>query len=159
MLALNSLRWSELRDAYGAATGIPHYLEATLTDRRPGHVSGSAWFDLWSALCHQDDISEASYAALPHLIDRALSGSLKSRVEPLLLAAAIESVRLSGRGPAMPDDLGVAYAAALAAGLRIAEASLPEAWDEISRRVFAGSRAAFSGDLSGANAELDPDDE
>ena len=159
MLALSSPRWSELHDVYGAATAIPRYLEASVTDSRAGHVSGSAWFALWSALCHQDDIAEAGYAALPHLIARAASLPSRERVEPLHLAAAIASVRLDGRGPEIPDDLAAAYSEALVAGRRLAEASVPEAWDEKSRRVFAGSAAAFSGDLEGALAELDPEDE
>jgi hypothetical protein len=159
MLGLGSPRWSELHDVYGAAIAIPRYLEATTTDTRPGHVEGSAWFALWSALCHQDDIAEASYAALPHLIARAATLPSRDRVEPLHLAAAIESVRLDGRGPEMPDDLAAAFSEALVAGRRLAEASVPEAWDATSRRVFAGSVAAFSGDLAGALAELDPEDE
>jgi hypothetical protein len=159
MLGLGSPRWSELHDVYGAATAIPRHLEATATDTRAGHVAGSAWFALWSALCHQDDIAEASYAALPHLIARAAMLPSRDRVEPLHLAAAIESVRLDGRGPEIPDDLAAAYVDALAVGRRVAEASVVEAWNATSRRVFMGSVAAFSGNLEGALAELDPEEE
>ena len=45
----------------------------------------------------------------------------------------------------------------LAAGRRLAALSLPEAWDQISRRIVALSVAAFSGDREGSLAELVPE--
>ena len=65
MTEIPANRWSQLTHAYGAAVDIPTLLERARFDLRPGSDSQSAWFELWSALCHQGDADTASYAAAP----------------------------------------------------------------------------------------------
>src|SRR6266568_7443951 len=157
ILPLSSFRWAELAHAYGDATDIPELLERAPGETRSASQPKSAWFDLWSALCHQGDTYTASYAAAPHLVAMARAWPLRRQYEPLLLVASIEQARLEGRGPAVPPDLGAAYRAAVAEARRVAEAALPQAWDEDSRTAFAGSLAALSGDAAGARAIFDTD--
>src|SRR5262245_16690798 len=129
MLALNDPRWKSLSHAYGAATDIPGFLTKATQDFRPGHKPGSAWFDLWSALCHQGDIYTASYAAFPHLVALAPGHLERKRYDPLFLAGCIELTHLEGRGPDLPTDLAGPYAEAVATGRVLAEAHLNSAWD------------------------------
>jgi hypothetical protein len=163
MLPLASPRWAELRHAYGDASDIPELLERAPAETRSGGQPGSVWFDLWSALCHQYDTYTASYAATPHLVAMARAWSTRRQYEPVLLVASIEEARLEGRGPAVPPDLAAAYTDAVAEARQLAEIALPLAWDDDSRRAFAGSVAALSGDAAGAraifDADLDQDDE
>jgi hypothetical protein len=66
-LALDSRRWYELEHAYGKAADIPALLQQ-LADRPPSSGEGGPWFQLWSALAHQDDVYSASFAAVPHVV-------------------------------------------------------------------------------------------
>ncbi len=157
MLPLSSPRWVGLTHAYGDAADIPGLLERAPADTRPAGQPQSAWFDLWSALCHQGDTYTASYAAAPHLVAMARTWTPRRQYEPLLLVASIEQARLEGRGPVVPADLAASYTNAVAEARRLAEAALPQAWDDDSRTAFAGSLAALSGDAAGARAIFDAD--
>src|SRR4051812_40379348 len=66
MLALDSPRWGELTHAYGEASDIPALLRRLKTAPPPTDYRSEPWFTLWSALCHQNDVYIASYAAIPH---------------------------------------------------------------------------------------------
>lgn len=111
---VSDIEWSELHDAYGPATRVPQLLERARVDLRSGHHSRSAWFDLWSGLCHQGDIYTASYAALPALVDIAAdrAGS-PHQFDPLFLVACIELARLEGRGPTPPVGMERPYSDAV----------------------------------------------
>lgn len=113
MLPLNAKAWTNLRHAYGAASDLPRLLREAESDTRPGHHRDSAWFRLWSALCHQGDAYTASYAAAPHLVAMAPAKLAQKMVDPLYLVAMIELSRLEGRGPEVPETLSAEYAAAL----------------------------------------------
>lgn len=149
--------WNSLRHAYGAAGDVPALLARAAADSRPGHHHDSAWFALWSALCHQGDAYTASLAAVPHLIALAPAALARHSYEPLLLAAGIEQARLEGRAPPVPEDLAPAYAAAIAAGRKLAEGAVPEAWSDDARMALTGSLAVLRGDLAGARAIFDAD--
>ena len=157
MPELNSERWASLSHAYGRADDIPDLLVQADADFRAGYPDGP-WFDLFSALCHQGDTYDASYAALPHLVSFVQSHLEQRHLEPLHLSAAIELARLNGRGPAVPDDLAAPYLQAIQTGRLLAQLNVPTAWDVDSDRVLRGSLAVFSGDKAEAAALLDPDD-
>lgn len=157
MLSLSDPGWSDLRHAYGAAADLPALLARAATDPRPGHHRESAWFDLWSALCHQGDAYSASLAAVPHLIAMAPEALARHSYESLLLAASIEQARLEGRAPPIPADLAAVYGAAMEAGRELAERTLPQAWSDEARTALSGSVAVFRGDLTGAQAIFEPD--
>jgi hypothetical protein len=153
-LALDDPLWGELHHAYGLASDLPDLLRWAQDDSRPGYDDTSAWFRLWSALCHQDNIYTASYAAVPHLI--SISRDHKDWADPLLLAACIEVVRLEGGGPEMPASLSGAYEAAIIDARVLADQALQRASDDYWRRAFTGVLAAFTGDAAVARANIDP---
>jgi hypothetical protein len=145
MDTLQEIDWSRLTDAYGPAEGIPALLRRAETDTRPGHIAGSTWFDLWSALCHQGDIYTASYAAVPHLVNLASHPTYHTQYDPLYLAASIHVRGARGEPPSIPEDLVVAYRRALPRGLELAKAALQRPLDNDSRKAFQGCVAAFHG--------------
>jgi hypothetical protein len=157
VLSLSDTVWSELRHAYGAAGDVPGLLSRAATDPRPGHHPESAWFALWSALCHQGDAYSASLAAVPHLIATAPEALARHSYEPLLLAASIEQARLEGRAPTVPPGLASAYTAAIETGRELAERAAPEAWNSDAQVALSGSLAVFRGDLAGAQAIFEAD--
>lgn len=160
MVDVPTVNWAALQHAYGSAENIPVLLDKARSDTRGGHVPGSTWFELWSALCHQGDTHTASYAALPFLVRIAEGANYRSQYEPLLLAASIELSRLEGNGPELSSDLVVAYNAALKRGLMLATDALKNsALDRDSQRAFRGCVAVFHGQSSIAHNILDDEDE
>ena len=158
MLSLASPRWETLRHAYGAASDIPALLAGAAADTRSAADPGSAWFALWSALCHQGDAYSASLAAVPHLIVLAADRPVEAQFEPVVLAGSIEQARLEGRAPTLPEEFDEAYRAAMNQGAQLAAAALAYTTDPELRQGFAGSLAAFRGDLSSAQAIFDVDE-
>jgi hypothetical protein len=157
MLELDDPRWATLSHAYGHAADIPTLIARAGEDTRPGNQSGSTWFDLWSALCHQGDTYTASYAAVPHLVVLAPGHLKRKRYDPLLLTACIELARLEGHGPAIPPELASAYHASIVQAGSLAQTHLTTAWDADSQAAIAASAAALRGDVAGARAILDAD--
>lgn len=154
------VNWSALTHAYGTAENIPSLLARAETDGRAGHLSGSAWFDLWSALCHQDDSYTASYAAVPHLINLAELPLYRRQYDPLLLAASIELSRMEGLGQDIPADLVVPYRAAIKRGLELATEALgSEELDADSRQAYRGCVASFQGQSIAARNIFNDDGE
>jgi hypothetical protein len=154
MLELDDPHWKELRHAYGPASDLPSLLKAAARDLRPGHRSGTPWFELWSALCHQEDVFSASYAALPHLIALAPEHLRRRSWDAMFLASMIEICRAEGRGPGIPPLLAKAYTEAVSRGARIASEAIGQAWDEDAKRVLAASEAALGGDSARARRLL-----
>lgn len=110
MLALDDYRWSSLGHAYGKAANIPDLLRqlAGSSEPKAGH-SEEPWFSLWSALCHQGDVYDASYAALPHIVEIACRTTKPIDKSFFLLPAAIEIARCNGSGPVVPVFLEASY--------------------------------------------------
>lgn len=131
MLTLEDPCWSTIRHAYGPASNIPDLLRQLAASTEPtADYRIEPWFSLWSALCHQGDIFEASYAALPHIVDIACSA--KGRIDNSFfqLPAAIEVARSNGSGPLVPSGLEDSYARGLT---RLQEAVIlhrHESWDQ-----------------------------
>lgn len=78
--------WHELTHAYGSAEDIP-----ALFARLGGTEDDAVWNDLWSALCHQGDVYEASWMAMPVLRDIALGRAPGEPIQAVLMAGLIAS--------------------------------------------------------------------
>jgi hypothetical protein len=64
VLSLTDPGWRELQSTYGNGSRV-----AELLSRAASDVSFDRWYDdLFQELCHQYSVSEAAYAALPHLV-------------------------------------------------------------------------------------------
>ncbi len=118
MITLDDPRWSQLSHAYGNAVDLPDLLRQAglLAERRAGADSKESvvlWARLWSCLCHQESVFDASYAAVPHLIELALGKPRPADRNFRQLPVAIERARLAGAGPAIPEDLKAGYFAAI----------------------------------------------
>jgi hypothetical protein len=157
MSPISTTRWSELQHAYGAADDIPALLERARTDLRPAANSDSAWFQLWSALCHQGDAYTASYAAAPTLADIAKTRQGKAQYDALQLIALIELARLEGRAPAVPADLVQGYQDAKLEARGLIEALLATKLDDEWRVEFLAGQASLTGEAAKARTLLDAD--
>ena len=153
MRPLSDPAWAELRHAYGSAADLPALLQQAAVDARPGHSPHSAWFALWSALCHQGDAYTASLAAVPHLVAMIPASLKRQQYDAVLLVASIEQARLEGRAPPLATHEKAEYEAAIAEARRHAEAARP--WNGDAEQALAGSIAALRGDLAAARAIFD----
>ncbi|MGW7202155.1 hypothetical protein [Streptomyces sp. NPDC054837] len=81
---MTTINWAELTHAYGSAEDIPG-----LFAQLGGPDDGKVWNDLWSALCHQGSVYEASWAAMPVLADIARGRAPGEPLQAVLMAGLI----------------------------------------------------------------------
>jgi hypothetical protein len=158
VISLDSPEWAQFRHAYGAAANIPLLIKQLAgTPRRKGTPQEEPWFSLWSALCHQGDVYDASYAALPHFVRIANTAAGPIDFDFFLLPACIEVARSKGRGPKIPTALSEAYFGALQNLHECAFRHAADAWDIDMTRSVAAALAAAKGQYRLAEALIDLD--
>ena len=160
MIELDDPRWPKLSHAYGSAADIPELLRqvARATGPKTGYQS-EPWFSLWSSLCHQGDVYDASYAALPHLVDIAVSAKEPIDFSFFQLPAAIEIARNSGNGPPVPADMAETYNHAVSRLTECVAVHRHEDWDEPTLLSALSAFAAAKGHHRIAEAIMNLDDD
>jgi len=106
-------RWRDLTGGYG----IPFDPRPLLANLEAGRDTESTWHKLWDGLHHQGDVGEASYAAVPLLVDiyrrqRVVDSDSDSNIydwNTYAMVATIELARTNGDNPDVPDWLNVDY--------------------------------------------------
>lgn len=143
MIPLDSAAWDQLRHCYGPASNIPDLLRQLAANPQPMKSDDGPWESLWSALCHQDDVYTASYAAVPHIVDIALNAKGPIDFSFFLLPARIEISRKRKRGPDIPQELEWNYFAAMRKLIECATRHAASDWDlSMLLSVLAGIAAA-----------------
>lgn len=145
MLELDNPRWSELTHAYGAASDIPALLKQLETARPPADWQSEPWFSLWSALCHQQDVYPASYAALPHIVALASARRGAERLEHVNFIASVEAFRHRKNAPPIPPDLEGDYLSAVERATSLILECLESNWSEAEYKVLLGALAVLRG--------------
>lgn len=160
MIELDDPRWRKLSHAYGTAADIPELLRqlARATGPKVGYQS-EPWFTLWSSLCHQGDVYDASYAALPHIVEIAVSAKEPIDFSFFQLPAAIEIARNSGNGPPVPADMAEAYSHAVSRLTECVAVHRHEDWDEPTLLSAVSALAAAKGHHRIAEAIMNLDDD
>jgi hypothetical protein len=68
MLAgLDNINWSQLHHAFGSASEVPNWIRALLSEDR--QMREKAIYELYENLLHQGSVYEASFYALPFLLE------------------------------------------------------------------------------------------
>jgi hypothetical protein len=145
----------QLQHAYGPASDIPDLLRRIAADPRQEKGDAGPWHSLWSALCHQEDIYTASYAAVPHIVQVALDATGPIAFDFFLLPTRVEISRVRKRGPEIPRDLEWQYFAALRSLIECAARHAAEAWDINMVRCVAAAIAAAKNQVNLAAALTD----
>lgn len=153
MIPLDSPRWSELEHAYGSAADIPALL-AQLDSFPSSDGDSEPWFSLWSALCHQDDVYSASFAAVPHIIRVLASDPIRADFSFFQLPACIEIARARDDFPIL-TDLRQPYIEALQQLPVLVGAAAARQWDENLLCCALSAIAAAKGFPSVASATLE----
>ena len=141
MLELDSPRWRELAQAHGSAEDIPRLLEAL--QAHDGAVErAELWYGVWATLCPDGRVSEAAYAAVPHLLAITMARGGAERGAAVHVAAEVEIQRHSAGAPPIPDDLVPAYARAIESLPSVVAELATEPWDRARARVLAAALLA-----------------
>ncbi|MCJ2182041.1 hypothetical protein MTR62_04890 [Novosphingobium sp. 1949] len=160
MIGLDDPRWKTLTHAYGGAADIPERLAELSRDTSSKPRNGrEPWFTLWSSLCHQGDVFDASYAAVPHIVAMALAAPDSIDFSFFQLPAAIEVARVAGRGPAVPPDLAPAYARAITGLPDCVARHRHHDWDEATAISALAALAVAKGLPQLAEAIMNLDDD
>jgi hypothetical protein len=113
MLPLDDPRWHFYQGGYRVPYDASPTLRRLLTDG----PNDDLWEELWNELHHQGDLGQASYAAVPWLVE-SIRRSPKLDWNAISLIATIELERYRHGNPAVAGELSADYAAAIS--------SLPE---------------------------------
>ena len=114
MISLDSSEWHRLKHAYGAASNIPQLLRHLADNPSPTkNYRDEPWFSLWSALCHQGSVYDASFAAVPHIVEVGIAASGPIDFGFFQLPASIELGRHRQPTLDLPPHLKTPYLAAL----------------------------------------------
>ena len=145
MLQLDDSRWSELSHAYGGASDTPLLLRQLAEHPEQLGPNEEPWFTLWSSLCHQGDVYSASYAAIPHLVEIAISTPRPIDFSFFLLPASVDVARINGRGPEVPAFLISAYDEAILRLPDCLSAHRAESWSQDMTIAAAAAVAVSKG--------------
>jgi hypothetical protein len=141
MLALDDGRWSRLQTTYGDGRRVARLLSAAA-----GGAPVEDWYDdLFQELCHQYTVSEAAYAALPHLVRLATQSEMAGKHLLVLIGACYAAAQVPGARP-VPEDLEEAWHSAARAAIPLVGKALAEpALSESDLRYLLFSIAALHG--------------
>jgi len=159
MLELDDSRWSELSHAYGQAADIPDLLRRLAERPAQQGPRDEPWFTLWSSLCHQGDVYCASYAAIPHIVEIALSKTGPIDFSFLLLPASVDVARVNGRGPETPSFLKAAYDTAIGRLFDCVIAHRKDSWDQDMTIAATAAMAVSKGRHALAEAVMNLDED
>ena len=155
---LISETWKSLKHAYGSAENIPALLLALPHYPRCEKHDDEPWYTLWSSLCHQQDIYNASIAAVPQILMIAEAAPWRIDHNYLSLPACIEICR---RRDSLEFEEGILapYLKSLANIPNIVHATKDSEWNDGFTRAACAALAVAKGQWEYANViiELDPE--
>ena len=157
MLALDSPDWKGLQTAYGSAEGVPALLEQLRRFPISRSYEDEPWFSLWSALCHQDDVYSASFAAVPHIVEALASDPVRADFNYFQLPTCIELARFDKKIQ-VPASLELGYSEALKKLPGLAAKAAVSEWTDEKCAVALAAIAAATGKHETARLliEIDP---
>jgi hypothetical protein len=104
MISLEDARWLKLTGGYRTAFDPRPLIKRLETDSDTTAV----WQELWEELHHQGDVGDASFAAVPFVVENCLKrGGLDWN--PCAMVATIELARNSGKNPEVPHWIAEDY--------------------------------------------------
>jgi hypothetical protein len=144
VLSLTDPKWGKLQSTYGDGTRV-----AELLTRADSGTPFDLWYDeLFQELCHQYTVSEAAYAALPHLVTLARENR-EARKHLLVLAGCCYAFSQLPETKLVPAEWKPEWhAAARDAIPLVAEVLSAQQLSESDLRYLFVSLAAFHGHTS-----------
>lgn len=125
MLPLNDPRWQSYQGGYRVPYDVSPVLRRLLRDG----PSDELWEELWTELHHQGDLHQASYAAVPWLVE-FIRCSPRLEWNAVALIATIELERDQRDNPPVAEELSDGYYLAIRSLPAILVAHPDQEWDE-----------------------------
>ncbi len=145
MLPLDSPRWRSFGTYFGSPEQVPQRL-ASWRQSIGSPAEESCWWDLSDQILHQGTITDAAFAAVPHVLKDLHLVEPRRRLEYLVGLSMIESARQMDSGaPALAADLADAYHKAVAQARRFAVELLALEWPKIEFRYILSILAGLHG--------------
>jgi hypothetical protein len=145
MLPLDSPRWKSFSTYFGTPEQVPQRL-ASWRQSIGSPDEESQWCDLWEQFLHQGTITDAAYAAVPHVVWELDRVEPRKRFDYLVELALIESARQTdGGAPALAADLADSYHAAIREACRLSVMLLSLEWPKIEFRYLTSILASLHG--------------
>jgi hypothetical protein len=154
MLSLDDPRWRSYKGGYrvlyDASPGLRRLLAEGPTEE--------LWEEFWNELHHQGDVHQASYAAVPWLVE-FISRSSRIDWNALALIATIELERDQNRNPKVAKELSASYYASIKSLPAVLGTHADQEWSELVVRAAVACVAMARGQRWFARAyfELDRD--
>jgi hypothetical protein len=126
-LPLDDTRWGSLQGGYR----LPYDASIALRKLLAEGASTDSWGELWEELHHQGDLGQASYAAVPWLVE-FIRKSAKLDWNAISLIATIELARDREGNPAVDDFLADGYFSAIRSLPEILASHPDRVWDELT---------------------------
>ena len=117
--------WTKLKGGYG----VPYDPRSAIEKLRQSPLRQEVWEELWDALHHQGDLGEASYAAVPLLVEACSTGPRDWNFYALLATIDVERHRVSN--PELPAWMATAYSDALKQAKMLALRDLASTTDKL----------------------------
>jgi hypothetical protein len=154
MLPLDDTRWQSYRGGYR----VPYDASAGLQRLLADGPDEELWEEFWTELHHQGDVDQASYAAVPWLVE-FIRRSPRIDWNALALIATIELERDQHRNPMVAKELAADYFAAIKSLPAVLGTHPDEDWSELVVQSAAACIAVSRGQRWFARAyfELDRD--
>jgi hypothetical protein len=154
MLPLNDLKWQSYKGGYR----VPYDASSALRWLLTYGPTDETWEELWTELHHQGDLEQASYAAVPWLVE-FIRRSPKLDWNALALIATIELERDQNDNPDVADELAADYNAAIHSLPEVLGSHPDTSWAELAVRPAVACIALARGQRWFARAyfELDRD--
>ena len=140
MIGLDDHRWSRLKGGYR----LPYDPRPLLAKREAGEENEAVWHELWSELHHQEDVGDASYACVPHVV-RIYRQRGITDWNSYAIVATIELARGKRENPKLPAWLEKDYFEAIRDLAEIGVKELPKRQDHCVLRGILGIVALQKG--------------
>ncbi len=144
MLPLDSDRWRTLKVYFGLPKDLPvrikSWAAAIGTDRE-----SAAFTELSQQFLHQFTITDAAYAAVPHVVDNLPRVPLERRIDYFDTLSIVEAARESLEAPECPRYLRTAYASSVRDARALAVAALSAQWEPRQFRYLLSAVAGLCG--------------
>jgi hypothetical protein len=145
MLPLDSPRWQSFHTFFGSPDEVPRRL-ASWRQSIGSPDEESQWSETWEQFLHQFTITDAAYAAVPHVVRELDRVEPRKRFDYLVELALIESARQTDVGaPPLATDLADSYHAAVVRARRFAVELLSLEWPKIDFRYLLSILASLHG--------------
>lgn len=152
MLPLDDPHWQ----AYKGGYRVPYDASPALRGLLADGPEEKLWEEFWTELHHQGDVHQASYAAVPWLVEFVRRSS-KIDWNALALIATIELEREQNGNPKVAKELAAGYFAAIRSLPAVLGNHADEQWSELVIQAAAACIALSRGQRWFARAYLELD--